>query len=327
MSSVPSNMMRPTGWFQIGWSGDIVAGQIVSKRYFGEDLVAWRDEAGLLHAMDAYCGHMGAHLAFGGTVEGGCVTCPFHGWAWNTSGENVRIPYQDRPNRAVRMRTWPVMERNGIVYLWHDAKGGPPVWEPPDVFDILGVGDREYHDCDPHGQIRFGRLALNPFVVLDNAADPAHFMTVHQSGLPIVVSSEAEGHLFRVKLGFGASWVTSPETAAGDALDILEVGVGLSFTALGGNRSPYVVIVLSTTPVDLETSEMFQTVWLEVDDGDGEPGRLEHRMHHATHQLPRDIEIWENQRYVERPAWAANEVRGFTAIRKWATHFYEPVAP
>ena len=112
-----------------------------------------------------------------------------------------------------------------------------------------------------------------------------------------------------------------PDHATGDALDILEVGVGLSFTALGSRTTPYVVIVLATTPVDDETSEMFQTVWLERADGDDEPGRLEQRMYDATHQLPRDINIWEHQRYVEHPAWAANEVRGFTAIRRWAESF------
>jgi len=324
VETMPSNMMRPNGWFQIGWSRDFSVDVVVSKTYFGEELVVFRDQKGQLHGIEAYCRHMGAHLGYGGVVASTCIRCPFHGWQWDGDGRNVNIPYQDRPNRAVRMRTFPMLERNGVVYLWHDVRGGTPTWEPPDVFDVLEVGDRKFHDSDPNGQISFGRLRLNPFVVLDNAADPAHFLTVHQSGLPIVVTSEPNGHLFRVKLGFGTSWVTSPETATGDALDILEVGVGLSFTALGGQRSPYVVILLSTTPVDAETSEMFQTVWLEIADGDDEPGQLERRLHRATHQLPRDIVIWENQRYVERPAWASNEVRGFTALRKWAANFYEP---
>jgi phenylpropionate dioxygenase-like ring-hydroxylating dioxygenase large terminal subunit len=224
------------------------------------------------------------------------------------------------------MRTWPIIERNGVVYIWHDRHGAPPSWEPPDVFDGLGIVGREFHDCDPNGHVRFGRKQLTPYVVLDNAADAAHFMTVHQSGLPIVVSSEPDGHLLRVKLGFGSSWVTSPENATGDALEILGAGVGLSYTALGGKRSPFVVILLSTTPIDGESSEMFQTVWLEKADGDELSGRLETRMHHATHQLPRDIEIWEHQRYVQRPAFAASEVRGFTALRKWAANFYEAEA-
>jgi len=80
---------------------------------------------------------MGAHLAHGGTVCGEFITCPFHLWEWDGDGENVCIPYQDRPNRAVRMRSWPVVERNDIVYLWHDLNDAPLSWNPPDVFESL----------------------------------------------------------------------------------------------------------------------------------------------------------------------------------------------
>lgn len=330
MGRLPAAMMRPAGWFQIGWSTDFPPGDVVPKTFFGQDLAVFRTGDGVLRALDAYCGHMGAHLGFGGTVDGSCVTCPFHGWQWDAEGRNTLIPYQDRPNRAVRMRTWDVVERNEIVYLWHHYDGLGPDWRVPDVFDALGddAASRDYHSSHPDGQIAFGRRTLDPFVVLDNAADPAHFVTVHQTPtVPKVVVADADGHLFRVKLGFGASWDHDPDHATGDALDILEVGVGLSFTALGGARSPFVVIVLATTPVDDDTSEMYQTVWLERAAGDDEPGRLAERMHHATHQLPRDIEIWEHQRYVERPAWAANEVRGFQALRRWAAGFYADAGP
>ena len=68
---------------------------------------------------------------------------------------------------------------------------------------------------------------------------------------------------------------------------------------------------------------MFQTVWLQNTKGDEVPGHLADRMHAATNQLPGDIVIWENQRYMERPAWAANEVKGFNALRRWAAGFYE----
>jgi phenylpropionate dioxygenase-like ring-hydroxylating dioxygenase large terminal subunit len=321
-------MMKPSGWFQIGWTGDFPTGEVVAKQFFGREMVLFRTAEGQLHGLDAYCGHMGAHLGFGGQVSEDCVVCPFHGWEWNAEGANVRIPYQDRPNRAVRIWAWPVRERNGLVYLWHHIDGDRPGWDVPDVFEVLGgdVCERSYHDSHQNGEIRFGRRTLDPFVVLDNAADPAHFQTVHQTqAIPTVVTSVPEGNIFRVRLGFGSKWATDPANAKGEALDIVNVGVGLSFTVLGGRISPYVVIVLSTTPVDDQTSEMFQTVWLERAAGDDEPGRLDERMHHATHQLPRDIEIWEHQRYVERPAWTATEVRGFTALRRWASGFHAPV--
>ena len=326
MNRVPAYMMKPSGWFQIGWSNDFAAGEIVAKHYFGEDLVVLRTESGELHALDAHCRHMGAHLGHGGKVCGDRLVCPFHGWEWSVEGENLRIPYEDRPNKGVRIRTWPIAERNETVYLWHDSRDSAPTWDVPDAFEILGgdFTERVFHRAHPDGEVRFGRRVLDPYVVLDNAADPAHFATVHQTGgVPIVVTSQPDGHLFRVKLGFGKSWISDPENATGDALDIIEAGIGLSYTALGSETTPYAAILLATTPIDDESSEMFQTVWLERAPGDDDPGRLERRMHHATHQLPRDIEIWENQRYLEKAAWTPSEVRGFDALRSWARSFYE----
>jgi hypothetical protein len=227
------------------------------------------------------------------------------------------------------MRRWDIVERREMVLLWHHADGAEPAWDVPDPLEALGadVATRDYHPSYPHGQIGFGRRNFDPYVVLDNVADPAHFATVHHQGaVPVVVHAEPDAHLFRVRLGFGESWKRDPDHATGDRLDILQIGVGLSYTALGGQRSPMIVIVLATTPVDDTTSEMFQTVWLERAPGDEEPGRLEQRIHHATHQLPLDIEIWEHQRYVERPAWTASEVRGFTSLRRWASEFYAPAA-
>ena len=40
--------MKPTGWFQIGWSAEIRPGQAVPMRYFGKDLVAFRSGSGVL---------------------------------------------------------------------------------------------------------------------------------------------------------------------------------------------------------------------------------------------------------------------------------------
>jgi hypothetical protein len=34
---------------------------------------------------------------------------------------NVCIPYENRPNRGRRMRTYPVVERNESVYIWNDV--------------------------------------------------------------------------------------------------------------------------------------------------------------------------------------------------------------
>ncbi len=73
---------KVTGWFMIGWSPEFPVGEVRPLHYFGEDLVAYRDESGELHVLEAHCKHLGAHIGHGGKVVGDCVQCPFHGWRW-----------------------------------------------------------------------------------------------------------------------------------------------------------------------------------------------------------------------------------------------------
>ena len=130
----PPLSMKPTGWFQIAWSDEIAIGDVHKMHYFGQEMVAWRAESGRLTVMDAYCEHLGAHLGFGGHVEGEVIQCAFHGWQWNKEGRNVCIPDEKRPNRGRRMRTYPVVERNESVYIWHDVEGREPFFDVPDIF-------------------------------------------------------------------------------------------------------------------------------------------------------------------------------------------------
>ena len=65
---------KVTGWFMIGWSPEFPVGEVRPLRYFGEDLVAYRDTDGELHVLSAHCRHLGAHIGHGGKVVGDCVS-------------------------------------------------------------------------------------------------------------------------------------------------------------------------------------------------------------------------------------------------------------
>src|ERR1700677_4152165 len=73
----------PLGWYQIGWSSDFESGRSLPLHYFDQDLVAFRGASGAVHVFDAFCPHMGAHLGYGGAVEGDCLRCPYHGWLFD----------------------------------------------------------------------------------------------------------------------------------------------------------------------------------------------------------------------------------------------------
>src|SRR3954470_15959671 len=95
-----------SGWYQFGWTGEFPAGSVAPLHYFDTPLVAFRTEAGALHLSDAVCPHLGAHLGYGGIVEGDCIVCPFHGWKWDSEGRNVDIPYSAPDRMKLRIRHW-----------------------------------------------------------------------------------------------------------------------------------------------------------------------------------------------------------------------------
>jgi phenylpropionate dioxygenase-like ring-hydroxylating dioxygenase large terminal subunit len=73
----------PNGWYCVGLSKDLVSGQVKSVQFIGEELVLFRTASGKVHAMDAYCPHLGGHFGHGGTVEGETIRCPFHGFCFD----------------------------------------------------------------------------------------------------------------------------------------------------------------------------------------------------------------------------------------------------
>ena len=58
------------GWYPAMLSSDLAVGEVKPLRYFSTDLVIWRGEDGNVRMLDAYCRHLGAHMGYGGRVEG-----------------------------------------------------------------------------------------------------------------------------------------------------------------------------------------------------------------------------------------------------------------
>lgn len=87
----------------------------------GLDLAVFRSEEGKVGVVDAYCPHLGANIAAGGTVEGDTIRCPFHGWEFNCDGECVRIPYAKEPTKVpkdARVKKYTSLEINDQILIW-----------------------------------------------------------------------------------------------------------------------------------------------------------------------------------------------------------------
>ncbi|HYR33661.1 MAG TPA: aromatic ring-hydroxylating dioxygenase subunit alpha [Burkholderiales bacterium] len=157
------------GWYWLCRSSDIARGKVCALRLLGRDLAVYRGADDRVAALDAYCAHMGAHLAEG-RVEGNEVRCFFHHWRYDTAGRCTDIPcLEGKPTGRMRVRAWPTAERYGMVWLW---TGERAAHEVPEVPELAGK------PCDTLIANRF-KKRCHPSVMLINAIDEQHFRSVH----------------------------------------------------------------------------------------------------------------------------------------------------
>lgn len=322
----PPLSMRPTGWFQVAWSAEVAVGAVRRMRYFDRELVIWRGESGEVTVMDAYCEHLGAHLGYGGTVLGDHIQCPFHGWEWNSAGRNVCIPYETHPNRGRRIVTYPVVERNEAIYLWHDVDGRSPYFDIPDVFTSWedGASPDDYHAAHPDSTLFREALELHPQYVMENGVDFAHFKYVHKVPIvPVFTRQDFDAPVSYVDftISFDDSVTNAEEINSG--VHAINAGLGLAVTKSWGmvdNRTATAV-----TPVDDRTCDIRFSVWIARSPNLSEDVSRAHARRQAQgviDQLLADLEIWSHQRYADPAALARGEYPGFTALRAWAQQFY-----
>ena len=322
---------KVTGWFMVGWSAEFPVREVRPLKYFGEDLVAYRDESGAMHILTGHCRHLGAHIGYGGTVVGDCVECPFHGWRWGPDGTNRAIPGENRTRPTVRLRVYPVVEHDGCVFMWHHPGGEPPSWEMPDIFLSFPQFETDpaaYYPPYPTFVDKAEGEPVHPQVVLENAPDSVHFEWVHRASVtPVAIDWRIEDHLWK----FVTGW---PDVASDDP-DSMALRIHSHLFGLGGAISAFEGaqnhrLVFTTTPVEHGRSDLFYTVWWPREPGDDAPAPPPELRAIVEKQFMvtmwDDLEIWRYQKYVEHPALAQQDARPYGQLRKWAKQFYE-IAP
>ncbi len=100
-------------------------------RLLGQDLVLFKNEQGQFGLLDRPCPHRGADLAFA-RHEGDGLRCPFHGWKFDVSGQCLETPAEPPGSRLcsrIRQRSYPVVERSGVLMAWLGPEGStaPPL--------------------------------------------------------------------------------------------------------------------------------------------------------------------------------------------------------
>ncbi|AFY71277.1 Rieske (2Fe-2S) iron-sulfur domain protein [Thalassoporum mexicanum PCC 7367] len=159
-------------WYAVEFSDRISETPCLVKA-FNQEFAVYRTAAGKVLAMDNRCVHRGAALA-NGTVNDNCLTCPYHGWKFDSSGKCVDIPANPAgmsiPNRA-KVSTYDVVEKYGWIWLfWGDLPidERPPIPELPHFYnpDLKAIsGDFNW--------------SANYERIVENGLDIAHAPFVH----------------------------------------------------------------------------------------------------------------------------------------------------
>lgn len=119
-------------WIPFLLSRDVpVDGQPYRVRLLGEELVAFRNSEGKVGLVDHACPHRGAPMVFGRNEEGG-LRCIYHGWKFSVEGRCLEMPAEPANSRMVagmRIKSYPVRERNGVLwaYMGADPEQAPPL--------------------------------------------------------------------------------------------------------------------------------------------------------------------------------------------------------
>ena len=176
------------GWHCLGREKDFVDGEPHRIDAFGTSLVVFADSTGKLNVLDAYCRHMGGNLA-NGTVVGDEIACPFHDWRWSGDGRCANVPYARRTPGVAKTKSWPTLQRNGLLFVWNDPQGSKPT-DAVTIPLLSEYGSGEWTDWSWNTTLVEGSHCRE---MVDNVVDMAHFFYVHMA-LPSYFKNVFEGH-------------------------------------------------------------------------------------------------------------------------------------
>ncbi len=162
-------------WYPLAWSGDLRHAPI-RRRVLGQDLVVFRGEDGGVGALRDLCPHRMAPLSLGRT-HGQAVECAYHGLRFAYDGRCVHAPGQDRISQDLRVDSFPLVERHGLLWVWLGDKRRSA--DQSTIVDIAQGGQAGWETLQGDALL-YNCHYLN---LVENLCDPSHVSYLHPTTL------------------------------------------------------------------------------------------------------------------------------------------------
>lgn len=258
-------------WYAVAEGAD-VGDAPLAVRLLGRDYVLWRGLDGVLTAAVDRCPHREAPLS-AGTVDDGCLVCPYHGWTFSGDGDGrcVRVPSSPSsvpvPPKA-HLAPLHVTERYGLVWLCP----GEPVAPIP---EIASERDPAYRRINSGVDV----WATSVTRMTDNFLDISHFPYVHlgtfgipdNTEVPKITMEDLDDHFHGYRYFAEVANEQGAQTSGLDAKVIVRTmttGFNLPFTVrstIHYESGLDHIILLCSTPIDDTTSYFTFVIWRNDD--------------------------------------------------------------
>src|SRR5688500_204355 len=147
---------------------------MLARTLLEDHVLLFRGESGQVVALHDRCPHRGALLSKG-RREGDSVRCMYHGIRYDATGRCTQIPGQDMIPPKLRVRSYPVVERNHLVWIW---MGDPARADEAQIVDFPYLSDPQWK-----GIPDYIHYDANYLLIMDNLSDFGHLAFVHTKTL------------------------------------------------------------------------------------------------------------------------------------------------
>ena len=116
-------------WYPVMWSRSLRR-KPVTIQLCGEPIMLIRKH-GKVYGLFDQCPHRGIPLSVGRQEFSGTWTCRYHGWTFDLETGILKAALTDGPDSPicgkVRVKTYPIEERAGLVWVYVGEEPPPPV--------------------------------------------------------------------------------------------------------------------------------------------------------------------------------------------------------
>ena len=215
-------------WHAVGTSDSLDSG-VFTVRLLGNEFVLWRTPDGEIGATLDSCSHRQGPLSKG-TLEEGCLRCPYHGWLFGDNGNCLEIPSAQKglpvPPKA-NLEFLNTQEKYGLIWMCPGEPQSP-------IPEVAADSDESFTRINTEMQI----WNVDSTRMIDNMLDIAHFPYTHRGTFGIeqetVVPKIKLEQLDETYFGYGyevkINNVGSTKVMSGGGKDVIKLFMTTGFT-------------------------------------------------------------------------------------------------